>query len=427
MTGRGVDQILRAPCEPRLYEPFVHSALDYVDLAERAHGPIPRPVDHAYVWGDALDGARARRPDVRSSISRRASRRATTPRVEGHQLSDASGERRRAWPRRGIDCCVLANNHVLDWGEAGLLETLDALSAGGIAASAPAALDAGGSARGHRRCERGRCSCSRSAPRPAAFPAIGPPSGDRAPASTSSPTSRTRPRTEIAVRTRQETSAGDVAVVSIHWGPTGASRSRRARQRVRAPADRRRAVDVVYGHSSHHPQGNRGLSATPDPVRMRRPPRRLRGISGHERVSRRSGADVLRRRSMRRRGGSFAPRWCRFRFIACGCGTCRSTIGNGGGACSIASVVGSDVGLSNAARPSSSSGSERRSSTVHSDHVLLGAETWNSSQLDVRSLPKPLQKFLEAGPIVPASRMTNASCVGQPGSFYLDKPGTVNR
>jgi poly-gamma-glutamate synthesis protein (capsule biosynthesis protein) len=27
----------------------------------------------------------------------------------------------------GINCCVLANNHVLDWGRAGLLETLGAL------------------------------------------------------------------------------------------------------------------------------------------------------------------------------------------------------------------------------------------------------------------------------------------------------------
>src|SRR6266576_4240851 len=27
----------------------------------------------------------------------------------------------------GIDCCVLANNHVLDWGRAGLLETLTTL------------------------------------------------------------------------------------------------------------------------------------------------------------------------------------------------------------------------------------------------------------------------------------------------------------
>jgi hypothetical protein len=27
----------------------------------------------------------------------------------------------------GLDCCVLANNHVLDWGPAGLIETLDVL------------------------------------------------------------------------------------------------------------------------------------------------------------------------------------------------------------------------------------------------------------------------------------------------------------
>ena len=49
-----------------------------------------------------------------------------------------------------IDCCVLANNHVLDWGRAGLLETLQVLhqqglqtagaGADGEAAWAPAAL-----------------------------------------------------------------------------------------------------------------------------------------------------------------------------------------------------------------------------------------------------------------------------------------------
>lgn len=32
----------------------------------------------------------------------------------------------------GIDCCVLANNHVLDWGYAGLLETLRTLERAGI-------------------------------------------------------------------------------------------------------------------------------------------------------------------------------------------------------------------------------------------------------------------------------------------------------
>jgi poly-gamma-glutamate capsule biosynthesis protein CapA/YwtB (metallophosphatase superfamily) len=33
----------------------------------------------------------------------------------------------------GIDCCCLANNHVQDWGYAGLVETLDSLDRAGIA------------------------------------------------------------------------------------------------------------------------------------------------------------------------------------------------------------------------------------------------------------------------------------------------------
>ena len=65
MTGRGVDQVLPHSCPPRLYEPAVTSALDYVALAERANGPIRRPVDHAYVWGDALEVIEKERPDVR--------------------------------------------------------------------------------------------------------------------------------------------------------------------------------------------------------------------------------------------------------------------------------------------------------------------------------------------------------------------------
>jgi len=45
MTGRGVDQVLPHPSLPRLYEPYAGSALEYVELAERANGRIRRPVD----------------------------------------------------------------------------------------------------------------------------------------------------------------------------------------------------------------------------------------------------------------------------------------------------------------------------------------------------------------------------------------------
>ena len=55
MTGRGVDQILPHPGAPEIHEPYVKSAIGYVELAEEASGHIERPVDFAYLWGEMLD------------------------------------------------------------------------------------------------------------------------------------------------------------------------------------------------------------------------------------------------------------------------------------------------------------------------------------------------------------------------------------
>ena len=54
MTGRGIDQVLPHPGNPQIYEPYMTSAKGYVRLAEEANGPIPKPVDFGYIWGDAL-------------------------------------------------------------------------------------------------------------------------------------------------------------------------------------------------------------------------------------------------------------------------------------------------------------------------------------------------------------------------------------
>src|SRR5947208_16970240 len=54
MTGRGIDQVLPHPGNPVLYESYIRDARDYVQLAERVNGPIPRPVSFSYIWGDAL-------------------------------------------------------------------------------------------------------------------------------------------------------------------------------------------------------------------------------------------------------------------------------------------------------------------------------------------------------------------------------------
>jgi poly-gamma-glutamate synthesis protein (capsule biosynthesis protein) len=53
MTGRGIDQILPFPSAPALHEPYIQNAKDYVRLAEKENGPIPKPVSFSYIWGDA--------------------------------------------------------------------------------------------------------------------------------------------------------------------------------------------------------------------------------------------------------------------------------------------------------------------------------------------------------------------------------------
>src|SRR4030067_384810 len=65
MTGRGVDQILPHPSDPVIHEGYMKDARGYVEIAEKANGPIPKPVDPAYVWGDALNELERVAPDLR--------------------------------------------------------------------------------------------------------------------------------------------------------------------------------------------------------------------------------------------------------------------------------------------------------------------------------------------------------------------------
>ena len=48
MTGRGIDQVLPHPGNPLIHESYVRNATRYVELAERANAPIPKPVSFSY-------------------------------------------------------------------------------------------------------------------------------------------------------------------------------------------------------------------------------------------------------------------------------------------------------------------------------------------------------------------------------------------
>src|SRR3990172_7172370 len=132
MTGRGIDQILPHPGDSQLHEPCMESSVDYVKLAERASGLISRPAQFDYIWGDALEIFRTEQPQAKViNLETTITRSATHWRSKDVHYK-MSPENIGCLISAGIDCCVLANNHMLDWGVPGLLDTLAALDGVGM-------------------------------------------------------------------------------------------------------------------------------------------------------------------------------------------------------------------------------------------------------------------------------------------------------
>jgi poly-gamma-glutamate synthesis protein (capsule biosynthesis protein) len=251
MTGRGIDQILPHPGDPTLSEAYVRDARDYVRLAERAHGPIPSPVAYEYVWGDALEERRLADPDaflvnLETSVT---SRGQPWPRKEIHyRMNPANVECLTA---AGVNYCGLANNHVLDWGYAALLDTLETLGGAGLAragagrnaaeAAAPAVIDAPG---------KGRVLVfSMGSPTsgiPTSWAAT-----DARPGVHLAPDLTEAAAARLAERFRRASRPGDVLVASIHWGGNWGYAIPAEQVRF-AHALIDRGVAVVHGHSSHH-------------------------------------------------------------------------------------------------------------------------------------------------------------------------------
>jgi len=251
MTGRGIDQALSHPVSPILYEPYARDAREYVALAEKANGPISRPLSFDYIWGDALRELERAEVDLRIVNLETAVTSAETP-----------------WPDKGIhyrmhpqnlgcltaakiSACALANNHLLDWGYDGLSETLKTLHAAGIASAGagndseeamqPAVLNTPGN---------GRLLLFSFGSRTSGIP-------QDWSATSISPgvnllddlSEATAARLADQMRVHQRT--GDLIIASIHWGTNWG---------YEIPCDQiafahrllEEGIAIVHGHSSHH-------------------------------------------------------------------------------------------------------------------------------------------------------------------------------
>lgn len=254
MTGRGIDQILPHPSLPHIYESYMKSAEGYVELAERKYGPLPRSVDYSYIWGDVLEDLDKLSIDARII-----------------NLETAVTQSEDAWPRKGInyrmhpknidcitaariDCCTLANNHVLDWGYAGLDETLRTLHQAKVQTA-------------------GAGTNTEDAEQPAIVPI--PKKGRVLIYSYGSPTSgiphswsvskcragvnfintlSIRNAERIAETIQLTKQAGDLVVFSIHWGHNWGYDIASEQIEFAHWLIDFAGVDIIHGHSSHHPK-----------------------------------------------------------------------------------------------------------------------------------------------------------------------------
>jgi len=253
MTGRGIDQVLPCAGAPEIYEPYMRSAKGYVALAEERNGGIPAPVSFDYLWGEALGAMASRQPDCRII-----------------NLETALTRCDEAWPGKGInyrmhpgnipaitaaqiDICALANNHVLDWGYSGLAETLVNLQGAGLkiagaggdanTAAAPAII----------RLDKKRLllfACGHySSGIPETWAAAENKAGVNFIGDLSEETADTLAQQIDACR-----EPGDLVIVSVHWGGNWGYRIA-YRQREFAHRLIDAGIDLVHGHSSHHPLG----------------------------------------------------------------------------------------------------------------------------------------------------------------------------
>jgi poly-gamma-glutamate synthesis protein (capsule biosynthesis protein) len=255
MLGRAIDQVLPYSNDPELFEPHIRDARAYISLAIKANGPLLKPVDCNYIWGDALDILDTFKPDIRiinleTSIT----------------LNNAHWKKKhihyRMHPKNTaclslakIDVTSLANNHVLDWGYAGLAETLFTLEQAGIkfagsgenarAASRPSIIDLN---------SKGRVIVSSWATADSGTPPDWAATAYKPGVNRLSRLSRQAVK-RIGSIIKSVRQPGDIAVVSIHWGGNWGyeipvEQSAFAHELI-DEAD----IDVVHGHSSHHVKG----------------------------------------------------------------------------------------------------------------------------------------------------------------------------
>ncbi|MEX2541211.1 MAG: CapA family protein [Trueperaceae bacterium] len=253
MTGRGIDQVLAHSVDPVLHEPYVKDARRYVELAETENGEIRAPVSYRYPWGDALEVLEEIDPAARI-VNLETSVTTSDDWWRGKGIHyRMHPENARLLTVAGLDACTLGNNHVLDWGHEGLLETIATLERAGIAVPGAGRSEAEASEPAVLEPESGRLLIFSYGTPSAGVPRDWQATAERAGVNVL-PQLGERQIARVTEKVERHRRDGDRVIVSLHWGGNWGYEVPQEQQEFAHRLIDAGAADVVHGHSSHHPK-----------------------------------------------------------------------------------------------------------------------------------------------------------------------------
>lgn len=254
MTGRGIDQALPFPVPPVLYESWVKNARIYLRLAEQKNGRIETPLAWDYIWGDALKVWEKELPDLKL-INLETSITSFPEPWPGKGINYRMNPKNiNLLTAAGIGHCSLANNHTLDWGRPGLEETLQTLKEANIRYSGAGMNLSEAVKPSVFQMDKGRvlvfsyATGSSGVPGPwLVTPGL--------PGVNYLPETGEKEILQIQQTIKEIKQSGDVVVFSIHWGGNWGYAIPSIHREFACRLLDEAGVDLIYGHSSHHPLG----------------------------------------------------------------------------------------------------------------------------------------------------------------------------
>lgn len=275
MIGRGIDAILPFSVDGTLHESYMKDAKGYVKLATRENGSLNESElaskGSSYIWGDVIDDLRSLDALVINL---------ETSLTTSNDWAKDKGINYRSHPNNvaslllaGVDVATLANNHVLDWGKAGLKETVSTLQNAGINscgagnsikdATKPTFFQIKGTDKSSKHADsKTQGETITAAVVAVGFPSAGVPLSWKAGKDKCGVNFEHEPSIAVAEKivnnvnknAAQDGYSPDIVIVSLHWGSNwGWGTPSQWRTFAHHLIDS--GVDFVVGHSSHHVKG----------------------------------------------------------------------------------------------------------------------------------------------------------------------------